>query len=105
MISAFVVVAALGVASLSFWVSSSTLIGLSLILSFYVIDTLLGGLPALRLGLSIYPADILFCLLLIATMIRILTKRGSLSPHIVLWTVLGLSILGAFISGYSQLGT
>lgn len=79
-------------------------LGVILILLIFLLETINVAMPGVKIGISIYPHDIVFLLLSVPAAIRFIQIR-KLNPAARVWIVIGLLILISFIKGIPRFGT
>lgn len=100
----FGVFAASFVIMLLFLTYRSATFGASLVMLLLALETIYVILPALRLGLNVYPQDLVFGVLAIAAVVRVVEQR-LISIISRLWILFGLIIFANFGLGLPQYGT
>jgi hypothetical protein len=78
--------------------------GLVLVLGLFLVETWFSTLPDLKIGLSVYPHDVVFLLLFVVGLFRLLSVRG-VSGLGLAWCAFGALQFGLFFLGLPIFGT
>jgi len=95
---------ALGLCMLTYSLYFNAMVGIWLVLSLFVWETMTIALPGIKLGIVLYPQDLAFGLIAIAAVLRLLSNERLMKiPKS--WAFLGLFMLGSFTWGLATNGT
>jgi len=100
----FLIVAMLVLVGLGLSLRTRPLAAATMVMAAYLFDSFLVNVPAIPLGLMLYPADIVFGLLFVAAAFRYAT--GMAKPRAVQWISIGLFMLFAIglVRGFASFG-
>jgi hypothetical protein len=99
-----IIAVAVAFVALAFHLRTRPLAAATIVITTYVIESLLVNVPALPLGLMLYPDDIVFGLLLVSVLLRYGTRMAK--PNTIQWISIGLFFLFSIglVRGFSAFG-